>query len=124
MPVNYRYDENIVIVEPVGEYSTEELRTVVLNALADANCPASCRLLINIGGSHIIYSRSNSEINIMSRFLASHSKHFNDRIALVASDDAQFGILRMGAIVADEKGIQSGIFRSFDDAKKWLLSLE
>jgi hypothetical protein len=124
MPVNYRFDESIVIVEPAGEYSTDDLRAAVLNALADTKCPASCRLLINIGGSRSIYSRSTAEINIMSRFVASQSKRFSDRIALVASDDAQFGILRMGSIGAEDKGIQSGVFRSFDEARKWLLSLE
>ncbi|HTY09550.1 MAG TPA: hypothetical protein VMF88_00635 [Bacteroidota bacterium] len=123
MPVHYRYDENIVIVEPVGEYSTEELRAAVLNAFTDAHCPASCCLLINIGQSRSIYNRSTSEINIMARFLASQSKRFNDRVAFAASDDAQFGLLRMGSIGAEEKGIQFGVFRSIDEARKWLLSV-
>jgi hypothetical protein len=122
MPVRYRFDSNIIVIEMVGEYSTDELRATVLNSLADPTRPANSFLLIDLGESRSIYSRSSAEIKTMARFVASLANNFNNRIAFVAPDDTPFGLARMGSVGSEERGIESDVFRTFAEARKWLLS--
>ena len=39
MPVTYRFDSNIIVVEMFGEYSMNDLRTAILNSLTDSDEP-------------------------------------------------------------------------------------
>ena len=122
MPVTYRFDTNIVILELVGEYSMDDIRTTILKSLSDAMCPANSFLLIDLGESRSIYNMSPENVKAMSHFIASLGKQFNNRIALVASKDLPFGLMRMTTIESEEWGIEAEVFRTFDQAKKWLLS--
>jgi hypothetical protein len=121
MPVNYRFDSDIVVVEMVDEYSMDDLRTTILNSLADSECPANPFLLINLAESKSIHNRSSENIRTMSRFVASLGKRFNNRIALVAPDDLTFGLARMGSAGSEERGIKSEVFRTLAEARTWLL---
>jgi hypothetical protein len=121
MPVHYRFDDCIVVIEMVGEYSIDELRSAILSSIADPKRPANCCLLINMSESRSIYSRTTAEIKSMARFVGTHGERFNNRIAMVASEDAPFGLMRMGSVGSEERGVQSDVFRSFAEAKKWLL---
>jgi len=55
MPVTYRFDSNIVVIEMVDEYSMDDIRTTVLNSLADSVCPANPFILMNLSKSRSIY---------------------------------------------------------------------
>jgi len=122
MPVKYRFDPKIVIIEMTGEYSLDELRTTILNALADSARPADSFLLINLSDSQSIYSRSSEDVRAMANFVGSLGKRFNNRIAFVAPDDLPFGLMRMGSVGSEDLGIESRVFRAFAEARKWLLS--
>ncbi len=122
MPVKYRFDSNIVVIEIVGEYSVGDLRTTILNSLDDPKCPANALLLINLSESQSIHKRSLKEIRTMALYVASLGKRFNNRIALVASDDLPYGLMRMSSVGSEERGIKSQVFRSFDEAREWLLA--
>ena len=122
MPVKHRFDSNIVVIEAVGEYSMDDLRTAILNSLADSARPANSSLLINLGESRSIYDRSSEEIDTMARFVASLANRFNNCIALVAQGDLPYGLMRMGSVGSEERGIRSEVFRTFAEARRWLLS--
>ena len=122
MPITYRYDGNILIVEMVGEYAMAELRDVFLQSLSDPQCPARPRLLINLEGSKSIHNRSSEDVRAMASFVGSLSQRVGRRIALVAADDLVYGLMRMGSVGSEERGIESEVFRTFDEARQWLLS--
>ncbi len=122
MPVNYRFDSNIIVIEMVGEYSMDDLRTTIINSLADSGHPANSFLLIDLSESKSIYNRSSEDIRTMARFVASMGKWYNNRIAFVAPNDALYGLIRMSSVGSEERGIHSDVFRTFAEARKWLLS--
>ncbi len=122
MPVTYRFDSNIVIIEMVGEYSMDDIPTTILNSLADSHCPANPSILIDLTESLSIYKRSSQDVTTMARSLVSLGKRFNNRVALVAPNDLQYGLMRMGSVFSEEQGMTPEIFRSFAEARKWLLS--
>jgi hypothetical protein len=122
LPVTYRFDSKIVVIEMVGECSMDDFRATVLNSLADSERPADSFLLIDLSESQSIYNRSSEDIRTMARFVASLGKWYNNRIALLAPDDLAYGLMRMGSVGSEERGIKSEVFRTFDEARNWLLS--
>ena len=122
MPVTYRFESNIVTIEMVGEYSMDDIPTTILNSLADSNCPANPSILINLSESLSIYKRSSEDVITVARSLVSLGKYFNNRIALVAPNDLQYGLMRMGSVFSEELGMKVEIFRTFAKARQWLLS--
>ena len=122
MPVTYRFDSNITIIEMVDEYSMDEIRTTILNSLTDSNCPANSFLLINLAESESFHNRSSQNIRTMASFVASLGERFNNRIALVGPDDLTYGLMRMASVGSEERGIKLAIFRTFGEAREWLLS--
>ena len=48
MPVAYRFDANIVVLEMVGEYSMSEVRQSILDAISDPKFPANSCLMISL----------------------------------------------------------------------------
>jgi len=122
MPVTYRFDSNIVIIELVGEYSMDDIRTTILNSLADTKCPATPFILIDLSESRSIYNRTSEDVKTMVRSLSSLRERFNNRIALVAQKDLPYGLMRMGSVFSEEQGMPVEIFRTFANARKWLLS--
>jgi hypothetical protein len=122
MPVTYRFDSNIVIIEMVGEYSMADIPKTILNALADSHCPANPSILVNLSESLSLYKRSSEEVITMALSLVSLGKRFNNRIALVAPNDLQYGLMRMGSVFSEDHGMKVEIFRNFAKARQWLLS--
>ena len=120
MPVKYRFDSNIVVVEMIGEYSLDDLRATILNSLADSERPASSFLLMNMTESKSIYNRSSDDVRAMANFVGSLGKQFNNRIAFVAPGDLPYGLMRMGSAGAEDLGIEARVFRAIDEARKWL----
>jgi hypothetical protein len=122
VPVKYRFDANIVVIELIGEYTLNDIRTTILNSLADSAHIPNSFLLIDFSKSKSIDRRSSEEIHLMADFLASLGTRFSNRIALVGPDDLKFGLLRMGSAGSEDRGINSNVSRTFEDARKWLLS--
>ena len=122
MPVTYRFDSKIVVIEMVDEYSIDDLHAAVLNSLADSECPVKPSILFNLTESRSIHTRSSEEVKASAISLASLGKHFSNRIALVASTDLAYGLMRMGSVFAEEEGAKPQVFRTFVEAWKWLSS--
>jgi hypothetical protein len=121
MPVSYRFDSTIVIIELVGEYSMNDIPATIIKSLADSTCPIKPCILIDLSESLSIDKRTSEDVITMALSLVPLGKHFNNHIALVAPNNLQYGLMRMGAVFSDEQGMKVEIFRSFADARKWLL---
>lgn len=119
MPVSYRFDSGIIVIEMIGEYPLDDIRKAVLDSLSDPACPANPRLIIDLTGSRIINERTPNEVRSVAGFVASLGDKFSNRIALVAPTNSKYGLMRMSSIGAEDKGIESGIFRNLDDALDW-----
>jgi hypothetical protein len=100
----------------------EDLRTAILKSFDDPGCPASVFLMINMSESRSIYKRSLDDIKTVANFVASLGKRFNGRIALVASGDLPYGLMRMSTVGSEDREITSGVFRTIPEARKWLLT--
>ena len=122
MPVTYRFDANIVIIELVGEYTMGDIPATINKALADAQCPVTPFILTDLSESISIGKRSSNDVITMALSLVPLGKHFSNRIALVAPNNLPYGLMRMGGVFSEEQGMKVEIFRNFSDARKWLLS--
>jgi hypothetical protein len=121
MPVSHHFDSNIVVIEMIGEYSVKDLRTVIINSFDDPLCPKNPILMIDLSRSKSIYERPSSTINAMATFIATYGNKFNNRLALVAPDDLAFGLMRMSSVSADSFGVDVKIFRTYNEARNWLV---
>ena len=122
MPVTYRFDLHIVVIELVGEYSMGDISTVILNSLADPACPGKPVILIDLSKSLSIHERSSEDVIHVARSLTSLAKRFHNRVALVAPEDYSYGLMRMGSVFSAMVGFEPEVFRTYADARKWLLS--
>jgi len=121
MPATYRYDSNLVILELAGDYSMDDIRAAIRGSLADQSCPEKPRLLIDLTSSEVLRKRTSEDVKTIAEFVASLAERFDNRVAMVAPKDYQYGLMRMGSAGAESRGVSSRVFRAFDDARKWLL---
>ena len=64
---------------------------------------------------------TSQDVQSLAQFLEKHgSVRQGGLTALVANEDAEFGILRMGEAYADGVPFTLGVFRSIDQAREWL----
>jgi hypothetical protein len=105
-----------------GEYSMNDLRTAILNSLTDSASPVNSFLLFNFAESRSIYIRSSQDLEIMAGFIASLAGRFNNRFAFVSSYDLPYGLMRFVSVRSGVCGIESEVFRTYHEAREWLLS--
>ena len=122
MPVTYRFDANIIVIEMFGEYSMNDVRTTVLNSLAHAAGKGRYYLLFNFGESRSMVVKSSEEVNTMVQFITSLANRFNNRLAFAASYELPYGLMRFVSVKSGSCGIDSEVFPTYDEARKWLLS--
>lgn len=122
MPVNHSFDGRIALLEPVGDYSTAELKQALLVALADPECPPNPSLLLDLGDSRVLLGRTSSEIIDVAEFLVSQRARLGARQAIVVTSTAAFGLVRMGAAHAMTDGQEPRVFRDRSEARVWLVS--
>ena len=121
MPVTYRFDSNIIIIEMFGEYSMNDVRTTILNSLADVGGKDRSALLFNFGESRSMYVKSSEEINTMVNFITSLANRFSNRLAFVSSYELPYGLMRFISVKSGSCGIDSEMFRTYEEARDWLL---
>ncbi|MFL5562242.1 MAG: STAS/SEC14 domain-containing protein [Gemmatimonadaceae bacterium] len=120
MSVTYEVDGSTIALRLRGEYTTAAVRATALAAFADPDAAGATGLLFDVSHSRSIAGRSASEVRAMADFLASHAERFGRRLALVASSDAAFGLMRLGAVGLEQKGVDSRVFRDLAEAEAWL----
>lgn len=120
MPVTYELDSPTIIVSLEGTYETAEVREVILAAVTDPRAAGATGLLFDVRHSASIASRTAAEVRAMADFLAAKAERFGRRLALVADSDAAFGLMRLGSVAVEQKGVDARVFRDIADAEGWL----
>ena len=122
MPVNYRFDLNIIVIYMAGEYSINDLRTALLNSLVDPERPPYSFLLFNFGESEGIDAKPAGEIQTMTDFFALMGNRYNYRLAFASSHDLPYTLQHFVSVKSRNYGIASEVFQTFDEAREWLVS--
>lgn len=120
MPVNYEFDGRTVVLRLGGLYDTSDIRAALIAALDDPARPEITGMLFDIRGSRSIAARTADEVRVMAQFLANHAARFGRRLALLADSDAAFGLMRLGAVDIEQRGVDSRAFRDASEADAWL----
>ena len=125
MPVSYTFEDRIVVLRAEGRYPAAELRTAARAAFSDPEGPAAVGLfdglLIDARGSLSLRERSWAELRHTAHMLAPLVNHFGSRIAMVATSDLDYGLLRVAAVTLEGDGADAAVFRDVDAAREWLL---
>jgi hypothetical protein len=108
----------ILELRMIGVYETAEIRAALLSARA----PGVPRRgpLFDVTRSEVLGQRSHDDLRAMALFLAGESEHFGRRLALVATEQLQFGLMRLGGAYTDMEGVTTAVFVDEDSARAWL----
>lgn len=121
MSVSFEFEDGIIALSMVDLYVPDEVKKVLLDALADPRTSGAIGLLFDVTRSKSLRTRSTDEVIAMGYFLAEHADAFSRRVALVGFDDFPFAMMRMGRVTLEREGIATEVFREPEAARKWLL---
>jgi hypothetical protein len=57
---------------------------------------------------------------MVAEFLGPYAGRIGGRVAVVAPSDVHFGLSRMGAVHSEQVGVAARVFRTADEALRWL----
>lgn len=119
MPVTYSFAGEVLEISAVGAYPTGEVARVFRDAIADPNRPPLRALLYDVRESTVIGSRSTPDVQAAITFFQSLAPYIGRRVALLATSDAAYGVMRMVAGWAAAAAVDAQVFRDRDDALEW-----
>jgi hypothetical protein len=89
-------------------------------AIAPFGSKGADGLLFDLTHSGALGDRPTDEVRAMAYFIASKSDGFGARVAMVTGSDVAYGLMRLGAVVAESQGVTARVFRDSGDALAWL----
>lgn len=113
----YRIDATAGIVELLGPGGIEDLEARIRGVLAD---PAYRRGFGFLRDRRGMPPPSTTELRAMVDFLGRFEALYGSRWAVVATDPVNFGMMRMGEILAEPHGINVAVFSDEVEAVRWL----
>jgi hypothetical protein len=119
MPVTYSFSGDVLEISAVGTYPADEVTRAFRDAIADPNRPPLRALLYDVRESSVITSRSTPDVQAAISFFQSLAPHIGGRVALLASSDAAYGIMRMVAGWAAAAALEAKVFRDRAAALEW-----
>lgn len=119
MPVSYRFRGDVLELRAIGAYAPEEVAQAFDRALADPARPALRALLYDVRESSVVGGRSTPEVRTAVAFFESLGQQVGQRVALLATTDVAYGVMRMVAAWADARNIDASVFRDADEAFAW-----
>ena len=122
MPVSYVFDGRLLALRMIGAYVPADIRAALAMALRDPRAPDIQGMLFDVSESESIARRTPQEVRAMAAFLAHNAPAFGGRLALVATTDVGYGLMRIGGADVDSAGVSVRTFRSVDEAIVWLAS--
>ena len=122
MPVLFDVGDDVIALRMVGAYQPADIRAALGDALADPGAASPRGLLFDVRGSESLRGRPTEEVRKMGRYLASHGARYGGRLALVASENFAYGLMRLGAASAEAGGVSASVFRDEPSARAWLLA--
>jgi hypothetical protein len=113
-------DRGFPIVVAMGEYEREELHAALERTFATLRDKPAAGMLIDARESVPIRRRTSAEIRSTAMTIASGQRHFSGRVAVVATTEATFGLIRMGVTRSLIDGLETQLFRDYERAMAWL----
>ena len=122
MPVHARRAGDVAVVEASGRYEVAELRAAIEAAVALFDDAGAAGMLFDLRQSDALGDRPTDQVRAMAIFVASKAKWFAARLAMVTGSDVAYGLMRLGAVVAESQGVTARVFRDAATAQAWLTS--
>lgn len=119
MPVTYRFAGEVLEISAVGVYATSDVARVFEDAIADPGRPSLRALLYDVRDSSVIGSRTTPDVQAAISFFQGLAPHIGRRVALLASTDAAYGVMRMVAGWAAAAAVEAEVFRDRAAALEW-----
>lgn len=119
MPVTYEYVGEVLEVRASGTYAAPDVQKVFGAAIADPNRPALRALMYDARESAVIASRSTNDVRQAVAFFRELGPHIGMRLALLATSDAVYGVMRMVVGWAEAADIDAVVFRDRAEALAW-----
>ncbi len=122
MPIQYRIDvaTGVLHVTAEGRVSDAELRDFATRAAGDPELRSGIHELIDLRSADLAEISSGLIPEVASVFGAHDRGRTEARIAIVASDDAAYGLSRMYQAYRDDAPFELRVFRDLEDARAWL----
>ena len=120
MAVGYVIREGVLTLELAGRYEPRDVVAQFLAAIDDPSCPRPVALLVDVSRSESLATRPAEEIRRVAEFLGPYAERIGGRVAVVAPSDVHFGLSRMGAVHSERVGVDAQVFRTTDEALRWL----
>ena len=120
MPVTFEIKDGVIALRMIGFYTTAELRDVFLDAVGEADPAETIGMTFDVSQSASLSSRSAEDVAAMGYFIASHAERFHRRIALIGSEDFNFGMMRLGSATLDQLHVTNRVFRTEEEGLAWL----
>lgn len=120
MAVQYSIREGVLNMEFIGIYEPQDVVRQFLEAMSDPTCPNPVALLVDVSRSESLATRPAGEIRMVAEFLGPYAERIGGRVAVVAPSDVLYGLSQMGAVYSEAVGVSAQVFRTSDEALKWL----
>ena len=120
MPVTYDFDDNILALRMVGEYQPSDIRTALVAAIESPDHLGITGLLVDVRQSESIARRTLGDLTAIVGFLVYHARAYGGRVALLASTDIGYGMVRLADVDLVTGGVATRTFRELRDAMQWL----
>ncbi len=117
MPGSYHFEGAILSIAMECEHTPKDFLEILSSALSDQKCPGKVDLLIN--SSRASFNPTPDQLRELVARMAKFEKL--GRRALVANTDFFFGLGRMAGAFEELQGKEMLVFKTVDEAKKWLL---
>ncbi len=122
MPLTWEVEAatGLILIEAKGRIEVDRYLTLWDELMADPRVEAGPNLLADF--REVEVTRSGSEV----RTVAAGNKRFNDyieggRLAVVASQQASFGLARMYEALIESQSLEVQVFRAYEPARAWLI---
>jgi hypothetical protein len=114
-------DGNVAVVIATSRYTLAELEAAVDVALAHtAENGQVSGLLVDYTSSDILPERSVDDLQATGHFYSVRGARYGARLALIASSNLGYDLLRMIATHTERHGVTSAVFREYASAIEWL----
>jgi len=119
MPVSYAFRGEVLEIRATGAYAADEVGLVFRAALEDPARPVLRALLYDVRESAVVATRTTPQVREAVGFFHGLSHQVGQRVALVATTDVAYGVMRMVAGWAEGQDIEVAVFRDPDEALAW-----
>jgi hypothetical protein len=121
MHISYSFAGQTLTLCAVAGFPISDLRTVLIEALADPLRPILCGTLFDVRKSGSFSTRTMREIEATASSFTEFAAQLG-RVALLATTDVSYGLLRMIRGRSETEAFEVEVFRDEPSAARWLAS--